>query len=64
MSNVLENIAGDISFRRKHDGLFQVSLKMKGSLFYYQNLPDPKVLWHSKLLEKIQIFTLKNGSFS
>ena len=36
---------------------------MKGPLFYYQKLPAPKILWHSRTLEELRRFALKKQYF-
>ena len=63
-SNVLENVAWEISFRHKHEGVFSKYFKkLKGPTFYYQNFPDPTILWCGKTLEEVWRFALEKWKF-
>ena len=56
-------IEKDIYFRRQEDGLFfRISLKSQRPSVFYQYFPDPKILWHSRLLV-VEKFCNETGCF-
>ena len=60
----MENIAGEISFRHKHKEDFSKYFKkLKGPTFYYQNFPDPTILWRGRTLEEVWRFVLEQWKF-